>query len=503
MVPSIRQQVIYDTWTNTDSNILIEAVAGGAKTTTLMGILEHSKLRTLFLAFNKSIQQEIQERIEKANYEHAKAMTIHSLGLLAINTKYGNRNTHIKSGKNYELIKALQSYNKKLFKTLSWEDKSKVTITLMEMNDVSRIFLTDDVETIFEHMTSMDKYFYEEEIIHELWAEFLYIREESYKEDSMVIDFLDMIYVPVKFNLNIPLEPYYLLIDEAQDLNLVQHQFIDNFIAQGFIQKWVAVGDRRQAIYGFSGSFASSFDVFKEKDNVVELPLDVCYRCPSLIIEEANKVYNVMQGFKTEEGIIGEINSSIHIKPGSMVVCRNTAPLLDLYFNLYVLDKKVFIKGEDIANSVMRILKPYEYKTIRETQRVLIQNLNEIITKENKSQEEMFKMYKAKDNFKIFSIMAKNYPDLNTRVSVLTQKFQSMLSNDGEDNEAIYLCTIHKSKGLEADIVYILNENLIPSKFAKSPSQLEQEENLRYVARTRAKKEMYYLNLKEEDENSN
>lgn len=76
----------------------------------------------------------------------------------------------------------------------------------MEMNDVSRIFLTDDVETIFEHMTSMDKYFYEEEIIHELWAEF-YTLEESYKEDSMVIDFLDMIYVPVKFNLNIPLEP--------------------------------------------------------------------------------------------------------------------------------------------------------------------------------------------------------------------------------------------------------------------------------------------------------
>ena len=66
-----------------------------------------------------------------------------------------------------------------------------------------------------------------------------------------------------EFNLNIPLEPYYLLIDEAQDLNLVQHQFIDNSIAQGFIQKWVAVGDRRQAIYGFSGSFASSFDVFK------------------------------------------------------------------------------------------------------------------------------------------------------------------------------------------------------------------------------------------------
>jgi hypothetical protein len=38
MVPSVRQQTVYNTWTNTDSNILIQAVAGGAKTTTLMGI---------------------------------------------------------------------------------------------------------------------------------------------------------------------------------------------------------------------------------------------------------------------------------------------------------------------------------------------------------------------------------------------------------------------------------------------------------------------------------
>ena len=56
------------------------------------------------------------------------------------------------------------------------------------------------------------------------------------------------------------------------------------------------------------------------------------------------------------------------------------------------------------------------------------------------------------------------------------------------------LCTIHKSKGLEADVVYILNEYLIPSKFAKSPEQIKQEQNLKYVARTRAKEELYFLN---------
>jgi superfamily I DNA/RNA helicase len=60
---------------------------------------------------------------------------------------------------------------------------------------------------------------------------------------------------------------------------------------------------------------------------------------------------------------------------------------------------------------------------------------------------------------------------------------------------AIMLCTIHKSKGLEADIVYILNEDLIPSRFAKSAEQLKQENNLKYVARTRAKEELYFLDL--------
>ena len=50
------------------------------------------------------------------------------------------------------------------------------------------------------------------------------------------------------------------------------------------------------------------------------------------------------------------------------------------------------------------------------------------------------------------------------------------------------LCTIHKSKGLEADEVVILRPDLIPSRFAKTEVDLVQEYNLLYVARTRAKR---------------
>jgi len=63
-----------------------------------------------------------------------------------------------------------------------------------------------------------------------------------------------------------------------------------------------------------------------------------------------------------------------------------------------------------------------------------------------------------------------------------------------DDHADISLSTIHKAKGLENDRVFFLRPDLIPSRFAVNPWQKEQEENLRYVAITRAKKELVYVN---------
>jgi hypothetical protein len=48
----------------------------------------------------------------------------------------------------------------------------------MEMNDVSRIYLTEDIVEITGFMTSMDKFFYIHPIDDDLWKEFLFIREQ-------------------------------------------------------------------------------------------------------------------------------------------------------------------------------------------------------------------------------------------------------------------------------------------------------------------------------------
>src|SRR5690554_5089336 len=131
--PSEKQQKIFDTWKDTDKNILINAVAGSGKTTTLLELLKYCEYRTLFLAFNKSVQEEIQSKIDERKLKQGKALTMHSLGLSAIRKKYPK--IVIKNGKNFDLIKMVQNEHKKLFRYMSWEEKLKLSYTLMDMSD--------------------------------------------------------------------------------------------------------------------------------------------------------------------------------------------------------------------------------------------------------------------------------------------------------------------------------------------------------------------------------
>ena len=483
---SLRQAAIKDTWENTDQNILINAVAGSGKTTLLLTLLEVCKYKTLFLAFNKSIQEEIQGKIDERGLKQGKAMTLHSLGLLAI--KYSYKKWRINNGKNFDLIKKIQNQEFKLFKKMSWEDKLKFSYTIMDMNDISRLFLTDDIEEIRQHFISMDKVMFSHDQLEYLWEEFIKLREESYKASTLEIDFNDMIYLPVRENLVIPIDPAYIMIDECQDLNLSQHKLIENLINQGHVQKWISVGDRNQSIYGFSGAFSSSFDMFLNRGNVVEMPLDICYRCASGIIDMANKVYDVMQPFKKEKGTVGTLTDISLVQNGSMVICRNTKPLIDAYFALLSHGKPVYLKGDDILTGVVRFLKPYGKLSVETATKEMGYKLEDL--EMDSTEKGKIKLYFFKEDFEKYKKFVEYLASPGEIINELLEDIKSLFTSK---KDAIMLCTIHKSKGLESEVVYILNEELIPSKFAKSPEQLKQEMNLKYVARTRAKSEMYFL----------
>ena len=61
--------------------------------------------------------------------------------------------------------------------------------------------------------------------------------------------------------------------------------------------------------------------------------------------------------------------------------------------------------------------------------------------------------------------------------------------------------SIHKSKGLEAENVFILNEAKPFEKLGRSKDMIQQENNLSYVAITRAKENLYLVKRVENSEN--
>tara|TARA_R110002050_G_scaffold16576_1_gene50016 strand:+ start:144 stop:1640 length:1497 start_codon:yes stop_codon:yes gene_type:complete len=492
---SERQLAIENTWLNTDKSILCGAVAGSGKTTTLLGLLELMNKRTLFLAFNKTIQEEIQNRIDEKGITWAKAMTMHSLGLTAIR-KVVKTTITINGNKNYLLSKDFFKKYKKSFKGVPYEEQLTLGYALSDLNDASRMFLTNDLEELIDHLENMDKcsvWFLDPEL-ETYWERYMEIREDYYNylpKRELIIDFADMLYLPVVKDLPIPVAPKLLMLDEVQDFNLCQHAIIDKIMAQGKTEKFIAVGDRNQAIYGFAGASAKSFDSFSEKPNVVELPLDICYRCPPNIVNQANLVYKVMNAFKTKNGKLGNVTNIEEIKEGGLIVCRNVKPLIELYFKMLAKEQLVTIIGDDIQARVNKILKPYKDYTAAGAKREVIIRIDEL--KHKRGEEEKKELYFLKENQEILDLLVENLCEPYDMVSYLMKKLVSIFNNKDIKTK---MCSIHKSKGLEADVVYILNEKAtIPSKFAISPSQKVQEQNLKYVARTRAKEELYYLNL--------
>jgi superfamily I DNA/RNA helicase len=85
------------------------------------------------------------------------------------------------------------------------------------------------------------------------------------------------------------------------------------------------------------------------------------------------------------------------------------------------------------------------------------------------------------------------------RVEQIAAEIDRIFSDANVEN-AVVLSSVHKSKGLEADNVYIIVPDKLPMVWKNQlPWQYEQECNLHYVAITRAKQKLTYVALTEED----
>ena len=517
--PSVYQQKIYDFITDGDGNAVVSAVAGSGKTTTLINALKliPSDKNVLFLAFNKSIAGELKERVPK-DATNIDVKTVHAYGYGSLTKDF---KCEIDASKYRKILKDIILYFESddikvlskykfdgkqfdLIHKFAFDDNEKETIedkvgyfnrvlTLCDLGRLNLVDLKNQDAGIDDLYNLCDKH--NVEIINgECFRAWLLINiGASYLGSA---DFTDMVFLPNYYNLK--LRQYDIVfIDECQDLNSCQREIMKRAIKKD-TGRFIAVGDPAQAIYGFAGADSESFKKLLAIPNTIELPLSVCYRCGSDIIEYAQKYMPQIEASPTaKKGVIEHSFSYKDVVKGDMILCRNTMPLVSLCMKYLKQGIKSYVMGTDISKSLISLVE----STKRKSEVFSIENVFARIYKEkDKLVKNVMKKEKIDEQEALENSIVVSFTDKIMTLETLSsgcdtgddliEKLKVIFS---DDSDGICLSTIHKSKGLEADRVFIIHEDLMPSKYAKKDWEKEQERNLIYVAYTRAKSVLGFI----------
>ena len=385
-----------------NGNLLVDAKAGSGKTSTLVLIADEiikQNKKCLFLAFNKSIVEELKTKIIS---DSCQIKTLHSLGLSFLRSFL-----YKKHGENYvididqhdeqikqEVEKLFEVYCRQDFNIANAEmgsdDRDDLYYNLLRevasMVNYSRLYNCNyhEPEQLYDLAPKLCWYLkdYEDygmkrfpEIVEKVIDGIKESFENPVKDEADIphyrVTYTDMIYFPCLYKMRPPfsLRTFldYVLIDETQDLSVLQQMFVKLFV--GYNTRMIAVGDEKQAIYGFAGADTKSIKNLKKNFDLTELPLNICYRCPKNVIKLAQDIVpSIDWNHKREDdGIVEFIDDSNlkdKLQPGDVILARRNNDLVRLYKKL-VLDEKISIKFKNqemvttIVNEIKKVIKEY------------------------------------------------------------------------------------------------------------------------------------------------
>lgn len=486
--PSPYQEAIYAWVTSGRGNAVIEATAGSGKTTTLVqaaSLLPGQDV--LFLAFNKNIVEELTSRLPK----DIRVCTLNSLGHSCIQKEIKKKKIVPDSHKYEDIVFNLLKEQGLVAKGTWFTDLKGALVSMIHFCQSSLLdptaenieLLADRFNVDTEHKDVHVSTFYA------IVKESLRMGEAAAKSGD--ISYSDQIWLPYKWNLYAK-PAKFLLIDESQDLTPGQLRLALSALHKD--GRVCAVGDKNQAIYAWNGAASTSLDDIKKATNAVTLPLSISYRCPIEIVKRAQTIVPHIQhapgaalGSVTE---IEEDSLEQYLKPQDMVLCRINAPLISLCIKLIGKGIACRVRGRDIGKSLLSIAKKVLEKGAWEDFPALLAS------------------YRATETAKI---LRKKHPEdhlqsLTDRLDGLSACFEGLGSKtfeqfkesvDGlfsDTKSTIYLSSVHKAKGLEAENVFILKPKMLPMKRKNMEDwQIQEEKNLHYVAITRSKNNLYYV----------
>jgi len=493
--PTAEQQAVIDA-AKKGGNVVVRALAGTGKTTTLIQTMEAlapnlpEGKRILYVVFNRSAKEEAKAKMARFGNK-VEVRTRDSLARQALLNDL--RTSHLPEKAGRQLKAETKVHFKDELRILDLKDKkigsrvkAKHSIlklikqivdeyaigsdTSIKMELVEKVMLQNKTfsKEVENNYVTADEYTYILELAQKYWQLSLSTNSE--------IPFRISHYMKVWSSLPHDLSSEYsvIMMDEAQDINPVTGEIFNNQPTQ-----LIYVGDENQAIYEFIGATNQLENIVAEND----LPLSTSWRFGPEIAELGNIILNYLGSNLRLKGKGGESKiSQSKISDPNVIISRTNSGAIDFISAYVEQGKRVGI-----------------YSKQREQLFNLIAEIKWLKDKKGKNrppvEDSPFDIYNTWDEV----LESKENDPALTKILKLTnngqtEELEELLKktiNIPEENPYsaepydILVTTAHKSKGGEWDNVQIADD-FKPLSKTKWPGT--QEFNLAYVAITRAKK---------------
>lgn len=457
------QQTAVHLATTSSENLKVYAFAGTGKTSTLRSIAYNlPQKRILYLAFNKSVQMSAHDTFPR----NVHARTIHSLAYQALKMsshKWQNKLSIRMTASNYANFLGLEISSKTLKYIFCLRDTLKNFLHSNNKKPSAKHTPTWEIKS-FQTTAEKDRLC---EFINEkaplLWNAI--IDPENTKVGINHDGYLKL------WSTKKPRIPGVdiILLDEAQDTNPVTIEILKKQST-----RLILVGDPRQQIYSFRGAVNAM--------NKIRTPqkcsLTKSFRFGNDIAKLANKILKIRNKSKRLSGN-PEIKSQTGVfnyQGNYTYIFRYNTELLEKAFKLASSGKKICVHGSIEKNSELMLdlynLYTDKKKKVKDPRIKIFKNWKDLeINYDLLDDVEIQKGYRLVSRYKL-------------DVPTVIKKVKSACVSSS-DSEAVILTTGHLSKGLEWDNVKI-SDDFLESKLKEK----KEEENLLYVAITRAKKNL-------------
>ena len=545
LILSKYQQAILDGFKKTKGNMLINALAGSGKTFLLVELSKLISTYSVFVAFNKSIQEELKSRITNPKF---KVYTLNGLGYLIMNHNWDKmederlktsnkkndkkRNLTLNQYKTLQMIpQIIEPYKHQFNGTENWdgEDIEEAYFEeiaqlfdlcrqrVINVNNKDDVLDTIDFYELFHNIHIPDN-------ICDILNDLMLLDMKMFKDDG-IIDFIDQIFLTFIFirSGQWQLEYYHkfenILADEAQDLSKLQQLFL-GLLRRSKTSRIICVGDNFQAIYGFSGADCRAMDNIRRLYQPIEYDLPINYRCPAKHLRYVNREFQIpiQSRPNAPEGKLYMIKYDElidNIKQGDCILARKNSDLCSIALELLSEGFAIYIRDENLVNKLLKQIKKAKKElqdltellsyinNIRMSQIKLLQERNKKFMNDGiMDNSEIEKVTFTDTNIDLLDcleVLYNNYykdnknkinklKDFNAFALYVQEKLQTKCTRN-----SIQCVSIHQSKGKEYNRVFILNKAKIYNELGRNADQRQQESNLSYIALTRSKDTIYLV----------